>query len=49
MMKRRKVRLFILTSIEHQEFLKKRKDHYKNELKAAQLLRAHVEDEDEDQ
>lgn len=28
-----------LTFVEHQEFLKKRKEHYRNELKAAMLLK----------
>lgn len=34
------ISIFVLISfIEHQEFLRKRKEHYKNEMKAAQLLK----------
>lgn len=39
----------ILTYLEHQEFLKKRKEHYKNELNAAKLLMKQSQDEDDDE
>lgn len=50
-MMRKKVRLFqeFTNPIEHQEFLKKRKEHYKNEMLSAKMLLRQSQDEDDEQ
>ena len=35
--------------IEHKEFIKKRKDHYKNEFNPAVLLKQKLPDEDDEE